>query len=164
MKNLLFIIFIISSQFTFGQKVQVKKPTKLETQNWIIEKMRSYGYSEGTTSNHYSIEFVGTTIEIRNRLVHELGNLNSLDVFNIADIDYIYFSENNEIFGFKIKLKPGKIKTTYYNGELQKSNDVFEFELNMSFKENNLPERTKKAFSRLVELYGGKPIIVKEAY
>ena len=28
--------------------------------------------------------------------------------------------------------------------------------LNKSFKENNLPERMKKAFKRLVELYGGQ--------
>ena len=43
-------------------------------------------------------------------------------------------------------------------------NNNFGFELNMSSKDNNLPERMKKAFSRLIELNGGKSIIVKEAY
>ena len=163
-KILLLSVLIINLNLVLAQKGPAKKPTKLETQSWLIDKMRTFGYCEGQTSNHYKIEFDGPTIQIRNELKSEFGIINSLSIFNITDIDYIYFSTYYNIFIFNIKLKRGKTVTTYFNGELQKPSDHFGFELNKSFNENNLPERTKKAFSRLIELNGGKSIITKEAY
>ena len=146
----------------------------MDTQNWIIEKINSYAYQGGNVKNSYYISFgidytSSAIMKVKWREDDsQFGPLEFVSVFKITDIDYLYYTEINNMYNLNIKLKEGKFVSTIYkkepDTEIFDGGKLYSFELNKTFKENNLPERMKKAFARLIELNGGKHFSTKETF
>lgn len=152
--KILFLLSIISV-ISFGQ---TKKATKTETQQWIKEKLEQNSYSDADVTNIFEITYDDTSIIIKNKGTTKFGILNEYYKAKIVDINSISVSEEENYVLLKIKLNIGKKPIIKMNGEYKDYGDYVPLSLNKIFMQNNLPERLQKAFSRLIELYGGKKV------
>jgi hypothetical protein len=168
MKKIFFIALILVSNILFCQtktKTETSKPTKSETENWIKEKIRTHSRDDGDTKDDYILTFEDSNIIIVNNHWGETyGKIKEQITFKMSDIDFISITDKSACVWLKIFLKSGKTYTLYMNGEAQGNESSYQITLNKAFNENNLPERMKKAFSRLIELNGGTPSDIKEPY
>lgn len=169
MKRVYFILAIclLFNYSLFSQSDTTKKPTLEETQQWIKEKLSSYSYNsdDGEVKNDYSIFFDDKDIIIKNTHWNvNYGYINEDTRISIVDIDYISSLEKTYNVWLTITLKYGKKPTTYFNNDKIDGDREYNFLLDKSFKENNLPERIKKAFAILIELYGGKSASIDEPF
>ena len=146
----------------------INKPTKEETQQWIKEKIGSYAFNsdDGKIKNQYLILYEGQYIKIKN-INYASGTDESFTTrIPVIDIEYISFAEKSDNYWLIINVKSSTIGYTFSNTTSTKYHldGKYEMLLDKKFKDNDLPIRMKKAFSRLVELYGGKAVNTKEAY
>lgn len=172
MKNSIFFLMLMGL-FAINAYSQSKtsstKPTKEETQQWIKEKIGSYAYNsdDGKIKNDYIVIYEGEFISIQNiNYESGTGTATYITRIPITDIEYISYSEKSSNYWLIINVKSNTIgytfsKTTSTRYELE---GKYEILLNKTFKDNDLPNRMKKAFSRLVEIYGGKPFNTKEVF
>jgi hypothetical protein len=168
MKGFLFLILILTyTESCFCQNKSEVKPTKLETEQWIKEKIASNSYDGGDTKHNYSIYFEAGEIVIKDQLWMSItGFMNLSTRFRIADLDYLSMAQKTDNVWLTLHLQSGKIAYQLCEGMPDKIDieGTYDFILNKSFLNENLPERMKKAFSRLMELNGGKALVLKEAY
>ena len=166
MKYKLFVIilFCITSN-AFSQTAKKLKPNKIETEQWIKEKLNSYPYNNYKgISNNYSINFENNNMLIVNDSRVQGEILVDKTKIKILDIDYISIINKENNVWLVIMLKSNKFEETTFNDELINANGKYEFILSKDFNNNDLPERMKKAFNRLLELYGGNSNANKETY
>jgi hypothetical protein len=172
MKNslsfLVLLSLIVCSNAHSQSNTSTKKPTKEETQQWIKEKIGSYAFNsdDGKTKNDYIVLYEGEFITIRNVNSGFGGTFTYITRIPITDIENISFVEKQTSYWLIINVKSKTLGYTFSNStstryELE---GRYEILLNKSFKDNDLPNRMKKAFSRLVEIYGGKPFNTKEVF
>ena len=165
-----------------------QNPTLKETQEWIKQKFDIYGKVEYESLNNtytkdivsYSIDFneddVLTVIE---NYYHGFRNIIDCKVYKIPlkNMKSIYYEKHDDFVRIFIGLRDdiwidNYIKT-FQHKNLKSSEDLqlellpeniieFEIRFKLSFNENNMPERFKKAFDHLIELYGG--LVVKEVF
>ena len=134
--------------------------TKKETEDWIKEKITTYG--GGNNPNRYVVNYLHH--KAAQDSVHTMQLLDSYmttpfcDFIKIDKISKIIFMDKGENYWMYIYTEGDHIMSCMVEENGKKLIDkqwrhqsiVI---LNKSFKENNLPERMKKAFKRLVELY-----------
>ena len=137
--------------------------TKKETEDWIKEKITTYG--GGNNPNRYVVNYLHH--KAAQDSVHTMQLLDSYmttpfcDFIKIDKISKIIFMDKGENYWMYIYTEGDHIMSCMVEENGKKLIDkqwrhqsiVI---LNKSFKENNLQERMKKAFKRLVELYGGQ--------
>lgn len=163
---LLLITFAAFSQKKTTSNNPNVKPSKLETQQWIKEKISSYSYNtDSDIKYNYRISFEGNDMIIEDGAwLKQIGESNCSRKLSVIDIDFITFREQESTFHLTINIKEGKKIPIICNNETIGNSDPVTIILEKSFKNDNLPERMTKAFKRLVELYGGKKATNKEAF
>lgn len=157
MKKIIALILLVGTCYSlFAQ-------TKKETEDWIKEKITTYG--GGDNPNRYFVNYL-----------HYKAAQDSMHTMQILDgymtTPFCYFIRINKISRI-VFMDKGENYWMYIYTEgnnamscmIEKGRKELIDEqwknhaiviLNKNFKENNLPERMKKAFKRLVELYGGQ--------
>ncbi len=124
--------------------------------------------NSGDVSHTYTITFdkdqmiVNCTTSI---LLNEgFKHIKSTTKINILDIDNISVLIKEQAVWLTIRIKDGK-KITNIKADGSVREDIeFNFVLDKSFNEEKLPERIKKAFSRLIELNGGNPTFLNDKF
>lgn len=156
------LIFIISfiSFLNYGQ-------SKIETEDWIKEKIFSYSYKSHEISHSYAVSFNGGMMLIRNTSISNIGSIKQ-EIFcdywiPVKDILSFRFEENKGNIHFKIFLKNNqKIKSEWSENKKFIYADNFYFILDNSFKNNDMFNRMTKAINNLIKLNGGT--IKKETF
>lgn len=179
MKILKIFLAILFLQHTLiAQKPTSTKPTLVETQQWIKDKIESFPFiaAEGNFTNNYTIEYSENKFILKDKCYYgeTLGTIDQYASIILPDIQSVVIKENGDNIILVIKVKEGKVinckgasKSKIAPGETNNSTFTvteLTIHLSMKFGNDNLPDRMKKAFSRLIELSGGKPTYVKEAY
>jgi hypothetical protein len=156
MKNL--FCLLILSVLTVNSYTQ----TKEDTQAWISEKIENFRYDY--KYHIYNVKFKEGDMIIENTTANTLF-YSKIPLKKVSQINVEYFNnEGKEGYIIRIGCKnaekcveTGKI----VDGVLQRS--IYDMELikiflNVNFKQDNLPERMKKALLHIVKLNGGKVI------
>jgi hypothetical protein len=155
MEKLVLILFCYISFFSSSQ-------TKQETQDWLKEKIKIYGYNNPDNVQHnYTVSFVDS-----NLIISDYYGMYGIFVLNTMSIPIrkikIRFEEKIGTIWMVISTSDGsnsikmisETKTEYVN-----ENEVI---FDKSIKLEDLPNRLVKSFNHLITLYGGK--VVKEAF
>ncbi len=170
-------------------KLPVKTSTisssKIETQDWIKEKIEgftmSYNKPEYSSwgNNKYEVEFRDCNIIIKYIWTHNAPSLNggrdeiavdfiyTIPIKSLAKLNFIKHGSDYQIL-FKIKTNENLIESTSIDKSQSPEERKTKFENNISLYiseellTNNLPERLTNAFNNLIELCGGK--ITKEVF
>jgi hypothetical protein len=144
-----------------------QEPTLQETEQWVIEKIVSFTYTEA--SNQYELEFselpggMGTQMEVIYSTDVLGGPSECRSWVSIKDIARISFDEKSTTVWMNIVLKPKhELSTTMCDGLLK--NNMYSFILRKTVLKSDMPGRLRKAFSRLAILNGLQPIPDKEAF
>jgi hypothetical protein len=152
--------------------ITVKGQNKQETEEWILSKLNTYSIG--------GIKFTGPSFskdgqyEINDGYLklHESGSVIYAKINEFADYSYeIRNGFNDENFGniptfvnVYLKCKNGSDCVTYFypkDNKIYLKKNTFEIMLNHNFKNDNLPERMKKAFYNLVKFNGGQTVSEK---
>lgn len=151
-------IYLLINFSLLGQNEKNDEPSLEETQQWIKEKIESFSYSSSEIRYDYTITFDEKRMIIKSpSWIKGMGNANERSTIEVADIIYISTREYDETIWLIIALKEGKKATTFFDNEwFEREDSKYILVLDKAFNESNLPARMKKAFERLVELYGGK--------
>jgi hypothetical protein len=180
-KKLILLVLLFVSVISFSQtksnsnkntklsKEKTLQPSKEATQQWIKEKIYSYSYRGNDIKYNFTITYDGNDIIIQDFQWDKiLGDMNCTNRFPVIDIDFISFNEKAHVYWLNIVMKEGKETSLMcrYDGEneILKPDRTVTIILDISFKNNDLPERMTKAFKRLIELYGGKKATTKETF
>ncbi len=135
----------------YGQNKAIENFTKEETQKFISETIRNYSYKTDSIKNKYVIGFKDTIMIITN--IQGLKK-HFYTTLNVKDIDSILVEEKEHNIWLTIKLNTGKFENTIFNSTpITKSFGRYDFLLNMSFKENELPPKIGQAFVTLKDFY-----------
>ena len=167
MKNIILLTVFLSATISCSQEdSNSSNPSKEETQQWIKEKIAIHAFDNGHTAHNYYISFDENNLIVNHKLWDDITGTTttSYERVSINDIDYIYTSEKISTIWLIIKLKTGKTKISSYENENGDVDEKLIFILNKNFKNDNLPERLKKAFAYLVEVHTGKKNTVKETF
>jgi len=172
MKNLIFIIIAFLQMTTYGQ-------SKVETENWIKEKIEMYGLNKSDIRHSHTLEF--KDINVNDSLQRTMFINHDLDIFySNGDEDhlkYTYSIQLNQIGLILFKYNEGN---TWLNINCIDNNDCVnqtnpskystdnELEnsitiiLSKSIENEDMPNRLKSAFHHLVKINGGQ--IIKEVF
>lgn len=147
--------------------VHSQEPTGEETQRWIAEKIAAYGHG----SNRYKVGFgapdgvVTTPAEMwfQASSWHSFtGEVVCLGQVDVREIAYISFTNYSDAVWLNLVLKSSH-PNSWDDCDKIESNGRCSFILRRQFNDDGLPDRIKRAFSRLVELQGGK-LATEEPY
>jgi hypothetical protein len=149
--TLLLFSFVVTKSYC-------QKPTLEETQSWIKRKIEDYG---DATGGNYSVSFNNTNIKIAESGMYHATTYVEFNVLDLESIQLRPFSNGAGwlIFYFKPNSKVNWTNTFGYS-----SNEKIELNVTKDFQTNNLLNRTRDAFNRLIELFGGRPISNNEAF
>lgn len=149
-------LLLISFQVSLAQ-------TKVETEEWILSKLNTYTQTFNNFSSvSYEIKsgyFIsnwynndGITILHSRMLIKDISDYR-YDIIQTdigSAVKIFLYCKNNKICAETDIFKNGKFD------ERLLSDSKKEILLQINFKNDNLPERMKKAFNSLVNLYGGQ--------
>jgi hypothetical protein len=152
MKNYISIILLIISITNYSQ-------SKIETEDWIKEKINSYSFKSHEVSYSYDIRFDDGIMSIRDKSIYVIASqkdeLNCDYWIPIKEISSFRFEEKGTVIHLKIFLKNNK-KIKYKCGnEKFEYEDNFYFFLDNSLKNNDMINRMTKALNNLIKLHGG---------
>lgn len=136
--------------------------TKQETQDWLKEKIKLYGYNSYDGVQHnYSVSFIDNNLVISNNWA--LDGYFFLETMQIPIKKIkIRFEEKTNTIWMIISTNDGSnsIKTVNETETTFKTEYTVIFD--KSIKLEDLPNRLVKSFNHLITLYGGT--VVKEAF
>lgn len=140
-------------------------PTLKETEAWIVGKIEDYTYKEDGTMNSYKVWFVKGLMQFRYRT--GAGHLSFEDVgtINISDISHISYTQYEMTVWLNIHLKANRDPDLNTNAFRTINDDGrLSFILRKQFNAEDLPNRMRNAFSKLVEMNGGQMLKSNEPY
>ncbi|RZL43976.1 MAG: hypothetical protein EOP00_21950 [Pedobacter sp.] len=160
MKNIILAITILLS-------VSGKSQAKAETEDWIITKYLSYKY--------LSPEQKGNILKIENGYLIQQTSYNWYDKIALKEIAQIKISsfkvENRQGYSLTLYcknakkcLEEGKIEYGKFVPQGTNSNNTFTIYFDISFGEDDLPNRMEKAILHLIKLNGGNAKLHKETF
>jgi hypothetical protein len=157
------LLFFCLTHVCFSQNKQ-------ETEEWVLSKLNSYsnsGMSAGGNSFQKTLKFSikdGKLIGRDHRLSY------SIDLKSITDYSYELlegfkddtFGTIPSIVNIKLQCKEGDcVKLYSLNNEFKRGFSNISISMDDSFRNENLPERMKKAFKNLVQFNGGQFVTEK---
>jgi hypothetical protein len=160
--SILFLFFYLSN-VCFSQ-------TKQETEEWILSKLNSYsnsGLSAAGPSFQKSLKFL---IKDGKLVGRDHRSSYSIDIKSVTDYSYELlegfkdddFGNIPSIVTIKLQCKQGDcVKLYSANNEYIKAFSHISISMDNSFRNENLPERMKKAFKNLVQFNGGQFVTEK---
>lgn len=163
MKTIVLIIIVVGiSTSTFAQE---KKPTpsKEETQQWIIEKIRQYSYEsiEGDVIHKYGISYKDDILFIdqKTQMILPQGTqeLHGIKEVPIKQIESFSFKDKSTNYWLTINMKDGaNVIISKFDGLPTELKSSVEIILSKSLDSENLKERMLKALNYLVEIHTEK--------
>ena len=172
-KTQLLMIFLLVSgiSIAFAQKHNVKKtlvkPTKEETESWIISKFNDYKNPSVATwdlsfSNDDIIIKVGLQFNNSINYVYSIIHIKEIESMN-----YSYY-EPGKTYSLNFKARNDEKLFIISNNYPPKDYIEYKNELGLPFsitiEENNMKNRIYQAFERLLEIHGVKFNKVKEVF
>lgn len=151
---------------TLLHSLEVNAQASLEqTEQWISEKLNSYGYCGEGVANRYTVTFghhegvlKGFMEDYMSVGLSEdapfVGHSTCVTTIHIPAISYVSFTPHETTIWLNLVLKNTDNKSLDTCDDIE--DHVYSFILRKSFEDDELPNRMRKAFSRLVELNGGK--------
>lgn len=156
--------------FSFKALSQTTSPTLEETEQWIAEKIGTFGY--GTTTGslrikyRYNVTYADKQMNVDCKIASDNPLVPKSKSFSIylPDVQKIAFVERESNFWMNVYLKKNHSNLSRGNEPEGFPDGSFSFLLGKEFKQDELPNRMLRAFARLVELNGGTHFSMSEAY
>ncbi len=135
---------------------------KKETQDWIIEKIEMYQHSSGASHFKYSISFSETEMIVQEDFKVVFEDFTSHQSYKtikipIKELHKIRFKgeDGSKSVSIVLRIKGNKKNIQVIHDIGTENRDEYSFVLHKSVITDGLDDRFKKAFDKLIVLYGG---------
>ena len=155
----------IATLFLLSINIIAFSQTKLETQNWIKEKIETLTYKNYAANfgHENNVSFKGTDMILSSSYISDYDNPNPI-VFNyvipIKEMNTIIFVDYESTTWMIISIKENKksiISTNVNAGKTENVNKV-ELILYKSVNDSDMKNRFIKAFNHLIKVNGGNVV------
>lgn len=150
----LFLLIVLCTNLCYSQ-------TKVETEEWILNKINTYGLN--ILTNNVRLQY-----NIKNGYLIQVWNkpdgstiTQSVLISDIGSFRYEVF-EPNELSNGGVHIYLDCKGSSNCISFLNKKFKYFQIDFGYNFKNDNLPERMKKAITNLVKFYGSS--LIDEKY
>jgi len=160
-------IFIVSGQNTAPKKVN-PKPSKVDTENWIISK---YNEFKSASSTYTYISFSDDDLICKVSMTSDSGEKSYLYfIVHIKDIEYIKYTyyESSDQYSIDFiasdNIRLLETSDSYPAIKIYTTKNHFSLFFSKLIEDNNMKNRIFQAFERLLEIHGVKITKVKEVF
>lgn len=150
------LIICVAMLTSFQNEVIAQEPTKTETINWIIKKLNDYNKAGmALTNSTFSYDNAGDKIKCQGSFAYNYdAEWNKIVIIPLSQINQVSFDPIESTMTIKTIGKKIQVLKLKKYMETEPMYDTNEFVINIDYdSENDLKERFRKAWNRLLSFY-----------